>query len=77
MNILTQLCSKLNLMKSTGSHSFDSLLIAAHFEIAPIAVRKIDSKKIVKTGEFSMANSWQNFKNVKINAFVMPFLLAK
>ena len=22
-----------------------------------------------------MANSWQNFKNVKINAFVMPFFV--
>ena len=67
MNILTQLCSKLNLMKSTGSqNSFDSSPIAAHFEIVPIADHKIDSKKIVNF-------LWQNFKNDKINAFVMPY----
>ena len=52
MNILNQLCSKLNLMISTELHSFGSLLIAAHFEIVPIAVRKIDSKIFVKIGEF-------------------------
>ena len=45
MNILTQLCSKLNLMKSTESqNSFDSLPIVAHFETVPIADHKIDSK---------------------------------
>ena len=49
MNILTQLCSKLNLMKSTESqNSFDSLPIVAHFEIVPIADHKSDSKIFVK-----------------------------
>ena len=76
MNILTQLCSKLNLMKSTESqNSFDSLPIVAHFEIVPIADHKIDSKNFLlkKFRVFSLANFWQNFKNDKINAFVMPY----
>ena len=76
MNILTQLCSKLNLMKSTESqNSFDSLPIVAHFEIVPIADHKIDSKNFLLKNfrVFSLANFWQYFKNDKINAFVMPY----
>ena len=62
MNILTQLCSKLNLMKSTElQSSFDSLPIVAHFEIVPIADHKIDSKIFVKIFAYFL---WQIFGKI-------------